>query len=113
MPLRDHFRPPLDNAHSWEELHGQWPAVIVQHLRKRLPETRITIAVVVVVEADRVDRHVGFARALQDLPLRLPAGIVAAVADQDQRFARAGRVLEPIEPRREPVVQRGPAGRAD
>jgi hypothetical protein len=37
MPLRDPFRPPLDNAHSWEELHGQWPAVIVQHLRKRLP----------------------------------------------------------------------------
>jgi hypothetical protein len=30
MPLRDHFRPPLDNAHSWEGLHGQWPAVIVQ-----------------------------------------------------------------------------------
>lgn len=37
MPLRDHFRPPLDNAHSWEELHGQWPAVIVHHLRKKLP----------------------------------------------------------------------------
>src|SRR5262245_22205993 len=37
MPLRDHFRPPLDNEHSWEELHGQWPAVIVQQLRKRLP----------------------------------------------------------------------------
>jgi hypothetical protein len=37
MPLRDHFRPPLDNVHSWEELHGQWPAVIVQHLRKQLP----------------------------------------------------------------------------
>jgi hypothetical protein len=37
MPLRDHFRPPLDNAHSWEGLHGQWPAVIVQHLRPRLP----------------------------------------------------------------------------
>jgi hypothetical protein len=37
MPLRDHFRPPLDDAHSWEELHGQWPAVIVQHLRKQLP----------------------------------------------------------------------------
>ena len=37
MPLRDHFRPPLDNAHSWEELHGQWPAVIVQQLRKQLP----------------------------------------------------------------------------
>ncbi len=37
MPLRDHFRPPLDDVASWEELHGQWPAVIVQHLRKRLP----------------------------------------------------------------------------
>src|SRR4051812_42227966 len=37
MPLRDHFRPPLDDLTSWEGLHGQWPAVIVQHLRKKLP----------------------------------------------------------------------------
>src|SRR5205823_8032555 len=37
MPLRDHFHPPLDDLTSWEELHGQWPAVIVQHLRKQLP----------------------------------------------------------------------------
>jgi hypothetical protein len=37
MPLRDHFRPPVDNIASWEELHALWPAVIVQHLRKRLP----------------------------------------------------------------------------
>lgn len=37
MPLRDHFRPPLDTVASWEELHGQWPATIVQHLRKILP----------------------------------------------------------------------------
>lgn len=37
MPLRDHFRPPLDNVASWEELHGQWPATIVQQLRKELP----------------------------------------------------------------------------
>ena len=37
MPLRDHFRPPLDDLASWEEFHGQWPAVIVQHLRTRLP----------------------------------------------------------------------------
>ena len=38
MPLRDHFRPPLDNTHSWDELHGGWPMVIVQHLVKTLPE---------------------------------------------------------------------------
>jgi hypothetical protein len=37
MPLRDHFRPPVDNIASWEGLHAQWPAMIVQHLRKQLP----------------------------------------------------------------------------
>lgn len=37
MPLRDHFRPPVDTYSSWEALHGQWPAVIVQQLRKQLP----------------------------------------------------------------------------
>jgi hypothetical protein len=25
MPLRDHFRSPLDDLHSWDELHGGWP----------------------------------------------------------------------------------------
>ena len=25
MPLRDHFRPRLDDVHSWDELHGGWP----------------------------------------------------------------------------------------
>lgn len=38
MPLRDHFRPPLDNRFSWEGFHGGWPMVIVQQLCKRLPE---------------------------------------------------------------------------
>src|SRR4051812_9905436 len=37
MPLRDHFRPPLDPLTSWEGFHGGWPMVIVQHLRKLLP----------------------------------------------------------------------------
>src|SRR5947199_10161427 len=37
MPLRDHFRPPLDNLSSWEGFHGGWPMVIVQQLRKQLP----------------------------------------------------------------------------
>ena len=38
MPLRDHFRPPLDDVHSWDELHGMWPAMIVQKLIEVLPE---------------------------------------------------------------------------
>lgn len=32
MPLRDHFRPPVSSRHSWDELHGMWPATIVQRL---------------------------------------------------------------------------------
>jgi hypothetical protein len=38
MPLRDHFRPPLDNKHSWDELHGGWPMMIVQRLFPILPD---------------------------------------------------------------------------
>jgi hypothetical protein len=37
MPLRDHFRPPLDDITAWEGFHGGWPMVIVQQLGKRLP----------------------------------------------------------------------------
>ncbi len=38
MPLRDHFRPPWDDVHSWDELHGMWPGVCVQKLIEDLPE---------------------------------------------------------------------------
>jgi hypothetical protein len=37
MPLRDHFRPPLDEYTSWEGFHGGWPMVIVQLLDEKLP----------------------------------------------------------------------------
>ncbi len=38
MPLRHHFRPPVDSRHSWDELFGMWPAVMVQSLFGKLPE---------------------------------------------------------------------------
>ena len=38
MLLRDHFRPPVERRHCWDELHGGWPMVIVQTLFPRLPE---------------------------------------------------------------------------
>ncbi|QEH38368.1 hypothetical protein OJF2_69690 [Aquisphaera giovannonii] len=41
MPLRDHFRPPLDEERSWDELHGAWPTVIVMDLNRRLPQRYI------------------------------------------------------------------------
>jgi hypothetical protein len=37
MPLRDHFHPPLDDVTSWEGFHGQWPAMIVQTMVRKLP----------------------------------------------------------------------------
>ena len=37
MPLRDHFRSPVNDRHSWDELHGMWPAEIVRHLYGLLP----------------------------------------------------------------------------
>lgn len=37
MPLRDHFRPPLDKKTSWEGFHGSWPAAIVMALNRKLP----------------------------------------------------------------------------
>jgi hypothetical protein len=37
MPLRDHFRPPISRRATWEAIHGQWPAVIVQQLKSQLP----------------------------------------------------------------------------
>ncbi|MCI0685533.1 MAG: DUF4058 family protein [Gemmataceae bacterium] len=37
MPLRDHFRAPLDDRRSWDEVHGQWPAMIVLQLFPLLP----------------------------------------------------------------------------
>jgi hypothetical protein len=41
MPLRDHFRPPINTRHSWEGFHGQWPGMIVQRLVPDLPENYI------------------------------------------------------------------------
>ena len=37
MPLRDHFRAPLDNITAWEGFHGGWPMMIVASLARKLP----------------------------------------------------------------------------
>ncbi|VTT98312.1 Uncharacterized protein OS=Candidatus Entotheonella sp. TSY1 GN=ETSY1_33795 PE=4 SV=1: DUF4058 [Gemmataceae bacterium] len=37
MPLRDHFRSPVNNTHSWDEVHSQWPGEIVRDLTAILP----------------------------------------------------------------------------
>src|SRR5688572_27203789 len=37
MPLRDHFRSPVNDTHSWDELHGGWPMEMVRDLVTILP----------------------------------------------------------------------------
>jgi hypothetical protein len=37
MPLRDHFRPPVNSRHSWEGFHALWPATLLQRLVPVLP----------------------------------------------------------------------------
>ncbi len=37
MPLRDHFRSPVNDTHSWDEVHGGWPMEIVRDLTTILP----------------------------------------------------------------------------
>ncbi len=41
MPLRDHFRAPVNDRHAWDELHGQWPAMMVLQLARQLPPAYI------------------------------------------------------------------------
>jgi len=37
MPLRDHFHPPVNDEMPWDGFHGQWPAMIVLALNRKLP----------------------------------------------------------------------------
>jgi hypothetical protein len=36
VPLRDHFRPPLDDLRRWEGFHATWPVMMVALLRGKL-----------------------------------------------------------------------------
>ncbi len=38
MPLRDHFRGPVERIMPWEGFHSGWPMAIVQQLRPLLPD---------------------------------------------------------------------------
>lgn len=37
MPLRDHFRSPVIDRHSWEGFHASWPLMLVARLFPHLP----------------------------------------------------------------------------
>lgn len=43
MPLRDHFRPPLDSLLPWEGFLATWPVMIVARLRRQLPQRYLVL----------------------------------------------------------------------
>ena len=55
MPLRDHFRPPVDLKHRWDALHAMWPATIVQYLFTRLPEGYVAAPGVHLASSHEID----------------------------------------------------------
>lgn len=69
MPLRDHFRSPVNDMHSWDEVHGQWPGEMVRDLVKILP--------------------VGF-RAAPKVHLGSPFEVDVSTYDLDSRYTDSG-----------------------
>src|SRR5947208_3208566 len=62
MPLRDHFRPPLDKSRHWEGFHGGWPMMIAATLSKVLPgryfaEPRVRLGVDAEVDVGTFDEE--------------------------------------------------------
>ena len=86
MSLRDHFRSPLDDVHSWDELHGGWPAIIVQKVIEDLPEPYFAAPGVYLGTLFEVDRAVG--PPTLALEPRLPKQDVYEVRIYDSRRNR-------------------------
>src|SRR6185312_16516795 len=80
MPLRDHFRPPIENQHSWDELLGMWPAVIVWQLFPILPERYVAAPRVHLGTAFEIDVSTyGYGDpARQETPLDENCGVALA-----------------------------------
>ena len=77
MPLRDHFRPPLDSLLPWEGFHATWPVMIVRRLRQQLPRRYLVLPRV----------HSG-PRPGSPVVNRLPAQDVAEVRVFDEKSGR-------------------------
>ena len=114
MPLRDHFRPPLTERASWEEVHGGWPMVIVQQLIRILPEryvaaprvhlgsaAEVDVSTYERVAADRDDRRATSQPSALWSPAQPTLALETELADTDEyevrvvcRFEVARDVLE-------------------
>ena len=71
MPLRDHFRSPLDDETQWEGFHGGWPMMIVTHLSRHLPRRyvaapRVHSGAAVEIDVATYEKDAGGAPALSE-----------------------------------------------
>ncbi|NLY00900.1 MAG: hypothetical protein GXY83_32820 [Rhodopirellula sp.] len=76
MPLRDHYRPPLDDETSWEGSHGGWPMMIVAELATKLPPHCVAAPRVHAETSAKIEEGGGMATAVWSPPratLALPA----------------------------------------
>ena len=89
MPLRDHFRPPLDDITAWEGFYGGWPTVIVQHLHRTLPQRYVA--------APRV--HSGSYVEIDEVETGLPAaneyGVRVYDVKRGRRLVAAVEIVSP------------------
>ena len=100
MPLRDHFRPPLDKTTSWEGFHGQWPAVIVMALNRKLPprylaEPRVHLGAYMEIDVTAFDEEMPAPSASgsgAERGRRRDRGVGTATADPRRRHGPAGPV---------------------
>lgn len=102
MPLRDHFRPPLERRRHWQGLHGQWPGMLVLDLSKRLPpryvaEPQVKLGASVEIDVATFDEDVaapelnvrsGGVTTATWAPPRPTLSVTTPVADQDEYEVR-------------------------
>ena len=74
-------------------------------------EARIPIALLRIINPDHLDRGQGTLRHTQDLRLRMPAGVIAAIANDDQGLPRVAAFREVLQPCCNRVVQRSTPSR--
>jgi hypothetical protein len=116
MPLRDHFRPPLDKKTSLEGFHGSWPAVIVMALNRELPprylaEPRVHLGVSMEIDVTAFDEEMpapsasGFGAdeggvATETAVWAPPRPTFAVAADLPDQYAYEVRVFDTWRDRR-------------
>jgi hypothetical protein len=84
MPLRDHFRPPLDNEHHWEGFHATWPVMIVANLNPKLPDGYVA-----------APRACSAASVLNDMPGQ---DVYEVLVFNDQRRSHVVAAVEIVSP---------------